>query len=265
MENHLQITFIGAGNVAWHLAQALSSQPDISICEIYSRKLEHAKKLANQCGERVVACNTLDFSQSTASLFVLAVADGVFQEVISKLKLPQKASIVHVSGTHPLELLEGLGTDYGVFYPLQTFSKTKPVDFKEIPFCIEANSSALEANLLTLAALLSDSVRLMSSKERRTLHVAAVWACNFVNYMLIASKDILAVDGLPHDLLAPLVRETIDKAFTIEPLLAQTGPAKRGDYNTMRTHQDFLVENLPDYAHKYQLLSEAIMKRLKDS
>jgi predicted short-subunit dehydrogenase-like oxidoreductase (DUF2520 family) len=241
----MKISFIGAGNVAFHLAQALQDAGN-QIITVYSRKLQNATYLAEKL-ENVKAQDHLDFSTNEAELFIVALADNALPEVLPKLRLPQATILVHTSGSLPLVILENIqaiGINKGVFYPLQTFSKFKAMDFAEIPFCIEAEDLETEAILFDLAQSLSQKVSRVTSQQRRILHLAAVFACNFANHLWVIAQEILSKEKLSLDLLKPVIRETVEKALTTNPLDAQTGPARRKDTAVIETHLAMLEETV---------------------
>lgn len=252
----VNISFVGAGNVAWHLAQALEAAGH-KILEVYSRRPLAAEALCERLYEANVK-RDLDFSHTQAEILLLAVADDALEEVIDRLILPDYLIVAHTSGAKSIALFEQYPYNYGVFYPLQTFSKGKAVAIEQVPFCIEAPDEIVRERLIVLARTLSRHVQLISSAQRRVLHVAAVFACNFANHLFTLSKDILDGESLSFDLLKPLIRETIEKALSIEPKLAQTGPAVRKDTQVITQHLDYLRHD-PDKQRIYQILTESIL------
>ncbi|MCU0444453.1 MAG: DUF2520 domain-containing protein [Microscillaceae bacterium] len=265
----MKIALIGSGNVAWHLAPALQMAGN-EIVSLYSRNLNNAKALADKLSNPLIN-NDLDFLQSEARLFIIAIKDDAISAVASELKLPKGAILVHTSGSKGLESLtpsplpkesEMLGV--GVFYPLQTFSKNKVLDFKNIPFCIEGSNEAVENALIKLAQGMSNQVFRVSSEQRKTLHIAAVFACNFSNHLLSIAQDILQKNQLDFSLLQPLIEETIAKALTTNPDMAQTGPARRGDTEVIARHTDWL-KNEPIYQNVYELMTQSILAKYHQS
>lgn len=249
------ITFIGAGNVAWHLAQAFE-KAGCRIDAVYSRNVRRAKELADIC-LNAYATDQLNFSQSTSEIFIISVTDDAVPEIAIILQLPENSVLVHTSGTQPLRVLAAHPRT-GVLYPLQTFSKNRPTDVAAIPFCIEAGDAETEAVLLKLAQRISGNVQVVSSEKRRTLHVAAVFACNFVNYLLTTAQRITSREQLPFELLAPLIRETVEKALHAgNPAAVQTGPAARNDRQTIENHIEYLSA-FPREQEIYRLLTESI-------
>jgi predicted short-subunit dehydrogenase-like oxidoreductase (DUF2520 family) len=176
--------------------------------------------------------------------------------------------LVHTSGTQSLAKLEELTQIYsdvpahtGVFYPLQTFSKEVPIRFDEIPLCIEASDTVTEKRLTDLASDISHVVYLVSSQERQVLHVGAVFACNFTNHLLSIAKRLLDREHLEFALLKPLIAETIRKALEApDPAAVQTGPARRGDRQTIEKHLDYL-EQYPAWQGLYEVLTESIGRK----
>ena len=249
--------FIGAGNVAWHLAQALDGQ-GIRVCDVYSRELKNAQKLTKKLYESTPT-NSLDFSESEAELFIIAVPDKAIPQVAGALILPSdNVILVHTSGSQPLSVLEKADCQIGVFYPLQTFSKKKKVKFPKIPFFIEAQEPLITDKLVDVAGELSSEVYEMNSEERKKMHIAAIFACNFTNHLLTIAKDILKKGtDLDFEILKPLVKETITKSLLIGSENAQTGPAARKDDAIINEHLEIL-ESSPQYREIYAQISAAI-------
>jgi predicted short-subunit dehydrogenase-like oxidoreductase (DUF2520 family) len=252
------ISIIGAGNLAWHLAYALETEGGVAIEEIYSRELMNAKRLVSRLYQ-AKATNQLDFSESRARLFILAVPDLYIGTVAHALTLPSDAMLIHTSGSQSISVLEGITSKIGVLYPLQTFSKQKEVDFSQIPFFIEGNSPEIIELLSEIAGNLSKEVYEMNSLERKKLHLGAVFACNFTNHLLSIAYQQLKDIHVPFEVMHPIIVETLNKALEISPIDAQTGPAKRRDINTIEAHIELLENNL---LHKqiYHLLTESIQE-----
>ena len=255
------ISFIGSGNLAWHLAPALDNAGYV-VKEVFSRNARHAEALTGRLYQAEVKA-TLDFSTSPSSIFIIAVNDESISEIAREIILPDDAVLVHTSGSIPLTDLQFAATpNVGVFYPLQTFTKKKKVDFKQTPIFIESVNQETEMVLTTLAKVISNQVRKIASEERKALHVAAVFASNFTNHMLAISEDIMNQNGLEYDWLKPLILETINKSLQVDPKEAQTGPAKRGDLEILERHLAFLQDD-PPTAEIYKILSQHIIDKYK--
>lgn len=259
----MRISFVGAGNVAWHLAQALEHAGH-HIVEVYSRDNRNARRLVNKLYDTQVMAD-LDFATSSAELIVLTIPDDALLEVVSQLVLPENCIVVHTSGTKTLTELQKSIAIYsdvpaqtGVFYPLQTFSKEVPIHFVDVPLCIESSEPKTEQILIQLAHDISNVVYLVSSEERRLLHIAAVFACNFTNHLLSISSKLLQAENLEFVLLRPLIEETIRKALeSPQPSVVQTGPARRGDEQTIEKHLEYL-ERYPPWQDLYAMLTNSI-------
>lgn len=251
------IAFIGAGNVAWHLAPALENAGHV-VKEVYSRNTGNAKSLIKKLYDAEVS-EDLDFSQSEANIFIISVSDDAIEDIAQEIVLPEGSLLVHTSGAKPLSVLEFAAADYtGVFYPLQTFTKERKVNFEHIPFCLESEAKEAEKIMHQLAGSISKNVQLIDSKKRAALHVAAVFASNFTNHMLSISEEILSQTKLNQDLLKPLVAETIEKSLMVGPKKAQTGPAKRGDLETLDKHLEILQDN-EGFSEIYRIVSQHIL------
>lgn len=248
-----KIVIIGSGNVATHLAIALKESGK-DIVQIYSRTTDNAKVLA----EKVGAGYTSDTGKvaAGADLYIIAVSDDALKTVAGNIEFNSRL-VVHTSGSAPLEILNRSSSNYGVFYPLQTFSKSRKVDFSNIPVCIEANSIENRELLKNLALSLTGNIHFIDSGKRKILHLAAVFTSNFPNFMYSIAHKISEDNSLDFDILKPLITETAAKVMDMTPEEAQTGPAMRGDEKIMKLHMEML-EKYPDFLNLYKTLSEGI-------
>ena len=247
------ISFIGAGNVATHLAQAFHSA-GFSIGGIYSRRHASALALAQKVGG--MACTEISGVLQGSQLVVVAVPDHAFSMLIDSLA-PGDVTIVHTCGTLEMNVFSGKATHFGVLYPLQTFSQSIDVELKNVPFCIEASDKETLKRLRQVASSVSGHVAEIDSDRRKILHLAAVFACNFSNEMFAIAGDILKDADLPFSLLHPLILETARKATIDQPWNVQTGPARRSDIATIKTHEAMLI-NMAAYKEIYSMLSNAV-------
>ncbi len=251
----MEISFIGSGNVATHLAKACFDK-GITIKDIYSKSIENAKVLADLCNAKPI--DNLDDLSSDVALIIISVSDNALPDIISKIE-NVKASVVHTSGSTSIDILKSKNHDYGVFYPLQTFSKNKNVNIEEVPFFIEASSGDLKLALKLFCEILGAEANEADSVQRLNLHIAAVFACNFSNHMYAIAEELLLKNNLNFDLLKPLITETAQKIQSLSPKLAQTGPAVRKDSLTIDKH----LQALQSEKHLFELykaISEDIAK-----
>lgn len=257
MASSFLVSFIGSGNLAWHLAPALDNAGFV-VREVFSQNPNHAEALTGRLYQAEVKA-TLDFSTSDSKFFIVAVTDDAIGDVAREIILPEDAILVHTSGSQPLSQLQFAATqNTGVLYPLQTFSKSKKIDFKDVPIFVESNTPEAEAALLLIAKSISKEVHKIGSEERRALHVAAVFASNFSNHMLTIAKKIMQQNNIDYNWLKPLITESINKSMMVGPEEAQTGPARRGDLETLDKHLELLNQN-PSLAGIYKMISQHII------
>lgn len=247
------ITLIGAGNVGYHLAHRLSNTP-VVFDAVFSRNPEHADEVAALVHSKGISC----FSDIPlgSDLYLVALADQVTEDFMSTFK-PGNGIIVHTSGSLDLSIMQQTLRPHGVLYPLQTFSRVKPVNFETIPVCTEASDVNTLLLIDKLAHLLSPDVRHLNSSQRRQAHLAAVFACNFANFMYVIAADILKKNHMEFDILRPLLKEFFAKVSLMDPWAAQTGPAIRNDQNVIHTHLEMLNE-MKEYKQLYSLISNLI-------
>ncbi len=251
------ISFIGAGNLAWHLAPALENAGHY-VKEVYSLNGLTAKNLVANLYDATLKSH-LDFSDSTSQIFIIAATDDAIETIAQELILPDLSLLVHTSGTKPIENLEySAAAASGVFYPLQSFSKSRSVNFEQIPILIESESKEAIEILKNLGKSISKHVKFVSSEQRAKLHLAAVFANNFTNHLLSISETIAKEAKVDFSILKPLIVETVEKSLTLSPKRAQTGPAKRGDIETLDKHMELLSDN-EALQEIYKVISQHIL------
>lgn len=250
-----KLVFIGAGNVATHLAKAFY-QKGYPIVQIFSQTEVSAKTLS----DKVNSNYTTDYNDiiTNADIYFYCVTDEVLPQIISQKKLSNGIHI-HTAGSVNMNIFENNRKNFGVIYPLQTFSKNKEIDFSKVPLFIESNNEFSEQKIKDLALVLSSKVFSISSEKRQKIHLSAVFACNFTNHLYSIAQDLLG--EIPFDVLFPLIEETVEKIKTLPPKQAQTGPAKRKDKNVINRHLDALSFN-SDWQDIYKKLTEDIQKGL---
>jgi len=255
-----RFVFIGAGNLATHLSIRLKQQ-GFEILQVYSRTENSAKVLAEKLDADFT--NSLEKISKNADVYVVALKDSVYNEVLSQIDFGNKL-VVHCSGSMTMSVLENFAENTGVIYPLQTFSKKREINFAEIPVFVEANSKKNEEKLIEIARKISDSVSVMDSEKRLFLHIAAVFACNFVNHFYVRASEVLAKKNIPFEVLKPLILETAQKVQESNPETAQTGPAVRFDENVINKHLNALDYDL-NARELYNSISKSIFEFHKKS
>ena len=255
----MKISFIGAGRVAHHLAIALNHHHE--IVQIYSRTLHKSAQLAQKVDAEAI--ENIDELDSNIDLLILAVSDQSIPKIIEQIhEQLSNVLVVHTSGSTSINSISQYHVNAGVFYPLQTFSLEREIDWKNTPIFIEALHQADQKILDQLANSLSNIVYQYNSKQRLTLHLAAVFACNFSNYCYDMAKQIVDDENVDFGLLYPLILETANKATQHDPKSVQTGPAMRGDQNILNMHQTMLNdEHKTNFKEVYRLLSQQILER----
>ncbi len=246
----IRVSIIGSGNVAQHLIQAFSKTTDIELVQVFSRKKESVSHLIPM--DKI----TSDFSElKSVDLTIIAVTDDAIAGVSEQIPFKNQF-VAHTSGSVSIKAIDNKNRQ-GVFYPLQTFSKSKEVDFKTIPICLEAQNELDFQTLETVAKSISNTVYKINSEQRKSLHVAAVFVSNFVNHLYQIGNEICIENDLSFDILKPLIQETANKIFTLTPQEAQTGPAKRKDTQTINAHLSFLTDE--NQNEIYKMLTKSII------
>ena len=246
----IKVVILGAGNVATHFFKAFKKAENVEVIQVYNR---------SEASLEVFKSNTQttsDLAQlKNADVFLVCVKDDAIEALISQLSNID-GIVAHSSGSVPLSTSAKRNA---VFYPLQTFSKQTEVNFKEIPICIETSVAKDLPVLKQLAHSISEKVFEISSEQRKKLHLAAVFACNFSNYMYSIAEDLCNQNEVPFEVLSALIKETAQKATLHSPKSVQTGPAKRNDQATIKQHLAQL--NNADYKEIYKLLTQSIIQQ----
>lgn len=230
----MKIAIIGSGNVAYHLSKAFS-QNGIPISQVFGRNKKDLKEISNELN---IPFSTTNLEES--DLYIIAVNDDSIAEV-SNLITKANSLVAHTSGSLPLEVLQG-NYRKACFYPLQTFSKTKDLVYSDIPFFLEAENQEDFKLIKSIAEKISSKVLKSDFEQRKYIHLTAVFACNFTNHLFAKAKEISDSQDIPFDYFFPLIKETVDKIHEMEPKLAQTGPAFRGDEKILESHEK-LIQN----------------------
>ena len=235
------MVIIGSGHVAESLAQAVAGC-GVHLVQVYARNAARAQAIAGMAGCRW-ACSPEQLA--AADLYLLAVSDRAVAEVAEALPIPEGAAVAHTAGSVPLEALPARYARRAVFYPLQTFTQGRRVDWTQVPLFLEASTPALQAELEAFARKLSRQVFEADSARRARIHVAAVFACNFANHFFALGERLLGAADLDFEVLKPLIAETTAKALdAASPAAVQTGPAVRGDRATQQRHIEMLDDAL---------------------
>ncbi|MFN8394711.1 MAG: DUF2520 domain-containing protein [Bacteroidia bacterium] len=257
----MKIALIGAGNLAWNLASALKGS-EFEIVQVFSRHLDSAGRIARDFPNIAVGMGPSNLRKDLDLVIVASTDHGIGE--IARVYAPHLGHgivVAHTAGSVAMSELAPFGENIGVFYPLQTFTRGLATDFRTVPIFLEGADAVLE-RLRPLADHLSSRVEVMDSQQRLQLHLGAVFASNFSNYMWLIAEDIVRGAGTSGlDVYAPLIRECMEKALRHGPFAAQTGPARRGDDLTMDKHLDILHERDERLERLYRELSQMIATR----
>lgn len=246
-----RIVIIGAGNMATQLAIALDNA-HCKIVQIYNRTLSAATALEQQLRQDVAVTDDTTAICNDATLYIFSVSDSALPTIIDKIQ-GNDALWIHTAGSMEADIFKNKTSQYGVLYPMQTVHKTRKTDWQGVPIFIEASNDQALQRIEALASSISENVLRCDSAQRKAVHLAAVFACNFSNHMYAIAAHLLESQGLSFDVMKLLIRETELKAEQMPPLKAQTGPAIRHDENVMRKHLA-LLEGTPE-AELYRLIS----------
>lgn len=255
-----KIVIVGAGNVAFHLTRALLENT-LNVVQIFNRTLEKAQDLANNYNIKY----TDKISEiEKADIYIICTSDKAIPEISYYIPF-EDCLVVHTSGATPITALKGKYRK-GVFYPLQTFSKNKNIKYDEIPFLVEAENINDQNELISLGKRVSEEVYVMPYEKRLPVHMSAVWASNFTNHLYYIAGEICKKQGIPFNILVPLIKETVDKIQNnMSPFEAQTGPAKRQDEEIINKHLQILESDPNSTRYQiYKLITESIIKTYHD-
>jgi predicted short-subunit dehydrogenase-like oxidoreductase (DUF2520 family) len=250
----IKVSIIGSGNVASHLINAFENSIEIELVQVFSRNIKVL--------EGIVSSDKITDNISSlkdADLYIISVSDSAIAKVSQQLLFSGRL-VVHTAGSLSADVLDGKNRS-GIFYPLQTFSKNRVVDFAAIPICIEAVNPEDHRTLEMVAKAISNSVFTIGANQRKALHVAAVFVNNFTNHLYGIAAGICENNDVPFNILKPLIRETAEKVMAISPKEAQTGPALRGDEIILQSHLDFLTDQNTN--NIYKILTQSIQHDAK--
>lgn len=245
------VYIIGSGNIAWHLANMYTSAP-LHVKGIWSRNQEAGMEISDKFHIPFIEEDTI---LGMEGIFILAISDSAIESVAARIN--KNSVVIHTSGSTSIEILSKTHTQAGVFYPLQTFSKYKAVHFSEIPILIEYSNNDVKTLLEFWSEKLNSQSNYCNSADRMKYHIAAVFACNFVNHLIAQSEEWIKLNNLNFNILKPLITETTRKAIAQGTLQSQTGPAIRNDLITIEKHLKAL-ESHPDLKKMYSFVTESI-------
>ena len=247
----MKISIIGAGNVGLNVFDTLRKKKGVKLVSLFNRSIE---KILSYRNKVFITNNINEIKES--DVYIIATKDDSIEKISNKLK-SRDGLVVHTSGSTEMNILS-IHKNFGVLYPLQTLTKNKLCDFKKVPICIEANNEINYKILRKLAKISGSKCYQVDSKQRIALHVSAVFACNFTNYLFSIAHDICTINKIPFDTLFPIIRETLEKIEKNNPSEIQTGPALRKDLTTIKKHLNFIKSK--SSRKIYSILTDEIIK-----
>ncbi len=250
----IKVVILGSGNVAHHLIEAFAKSKKVQVIQVFARQRENP--IPTLDSDKII--NNFD-DLLEADLYIIAVSDDAIAAVSSQLRFENRL-VVHTSGGVTINSLNAKNRK-GIFYPLQTFTKDKAVDFCEIPICLESENETDFELLKNVADSISKAVFKINSQQRQVLHVSAVFVNNFVNHLYQIGNEICVENNVPFEILKPLILETANKVMSLTPSEAQTGPAKRNDTKTIEAHLNLL--STKNQASIYKILTQSIQNNGK--
>lgn len=256
---HWKIAIIGLGRLGSQLAVRIGAC-GLQLVEILNRSAQKGTEIAKKTDARLIS--RIEDLSKNLDLYILAVPDDQIVQVARSLGklLPKNALVVHTSGATPGSVLAPYFSNFGVFYPLQTFSAQTKADFTKIPILFDAVDAGSLTGLEKIAKLIGGESFHLGDEERKSLHVAAVFANNFTNHLVEIAYQILENHNIPFQLIRPLLEETVKKALANRPASVQTGPAIRNDIKTIQSHLDFLANENDHWREIYCLLTKSIQQ-----
>jgi predicted short-subunit dehydrogenase-like oxidoreductase (DUF2520 family) len=258
-----KIVLIGSGNVATHLGKMIANSRAFAVIQVYSKTLTHARSLGNKLN--IPWTHHLNDINIHADIYIIAVRDDMISSVAASLAglISKKALVVHTSGSTSSKVLKAFFKDFGALYPLQTFSKEKKNISHSIPFFITASGTRSSVILRQFAFAMSDQVKVVTDETRAIIHLSAVLVNNFPNYFYFMAERILKSKKIEFKVVLPLIEETTAKLKALQPMDAQTGPARRRDIHTINLHKGLLKKHFPMWSSIYRDMSNLILTEYK--
>ena len=249
------VSIIGTGNVAHWFVHAFQ-KAGITLHQIYGRDLTKCQKLAESCGAEAI--QDLSKLKKNSDLYLFSIKDDCYEEVVSQIPFELPLAVL-TSGTVSARVLAPVAPRFGTIYPCQTLNSGMDFSTVEVPLCVEGGDGETEALLLQLATRLSENTIILHEEERRQLHLAAVFACNFTNALYGVAFDLLKNAKIEPTVLLPLLQNSLKKLNAMTPEEAQTGPAVRNDKKVIDKHLDMLQD--AQYREIYEILTQEIQRQ----
>jgi predicted short-subunit dehydrogenase-like oxidoreductase (DUF2520 family) len=249
----MKIVIIGAGNVAFHLIKSITNSGH-QLVQIYNRTIENIKEST----KKIPLSDSIGGIYPNADIYIICVKDNAIEEIANQLKMNNKL-VLHTSGNRTMDILQNSSSNYGIFYPIQSFTKDIPLNFKKVPIIIEANNAEALEMLKSFAESISERVIEMDLEKRQKLNIAGVFVNNFTNHLYHLMDEYLDKESIDFSILHPIIQNTVDKIKIKNPRACQTGPAIRKDQETIENQKKILEKEI-DLLKIYNEFTQGITK-----
>ena len=249
----MKIVIIGAGNVAFHLIKSITNSGH-QLVQIYNRTIENI----NESTKKIPLSDSIGGIYPNADIYIICVKDNAIEEIANQLKMNNKL-VLHTSGNRTMDILQNSSSNYGIFYPIQSFTKDIPLNFKKVPIIIEANNAEALEMLKSFAESISERVIEMDLEKRQKLNIAGVFVNNFTNHLYHLMDEYLDKESIDFSILHPIIQNTVDKIKIKSPRACQTGPAIRKDQETIENQKKILEKEI-DLLKIYNEFTQGITK-----
>ena len=227
----IDFAIIGSGNMANFLAEHLVKRK-LNLTQIHSRNTLSGNSLS----ERVNCTFEADINSINAAVIFVAVTDNQVLKILRKL--PLNSIVLSTSGA--INLTKNTHPNCGVFYPLQTLSKTNYSEPFSGPILLEAKNEMVSNYLIQLFKKMHFKHEFTRSIERKNIHLIAVFFNNFINHIACTGFTEATKRGIDIALLKPLMEKTFKTILADQSCENQSGPAKRNDKKTINQHLELL-------------------------
>ena len=249
----MKIVIIGAGNVAFHLIKSITNSGH-QLVQIYNRTIENIKEST----KKIPLSDSIGGIYPNADIYIICVKDNAIEEIANQLKMNNKL-VLHTSGNRTMDILQNSSSNYGIFYPIQSFTKEIPLNFKKVPIIIEANNAEALEMLKSFSESISERVIEMNLEKRQKLNIAGVFVNNFTNHLYHLMDEYLDKESIDFSILHPIIQNTVDKIKIKNPRACQTGPAIRNDQETIENQKKILEKEI-DLLKIYNEFTQGITK-----
>jgi predicted short-subunit dehydrogenase-like oxidoreductase (DUF2520 family) len=258
------LNIIGCGRLGQTLAKLWSQQAVFTIQDVMNRTIESAAAAVAFIGAGRAVTDAADLRP--ADLFLIATPDDAIATCAHRLTQAgclQPGNIVfHCSGALPstdLNMVTACGAFVASVHPVKSFATPgRAVRSFAGTYCgVEGDPDALAVLQLAFTRI-GGKLFTIDATQKTFYHAAAVLVCNDLTALLELGARLYEKAGLSRqtafDVMQPIVRETVEAAFTLGTARALTGPVARGDYTTVAKQLNALHAWNPQIEDAYRAL-----------